>query len=1228
VTAPAPDFAGTERFQLVRRIGAGGVGVVYEAFDKERNSVVALKTLRTFSPEAVLRFKQEFRALQDIGHRNLVRLGELIEEEGNWFFTMELVKGVHLLRWVRPESGDEMEPSVTRELAPGGPRGATVATPALPTARFEEARLRDALGQLARGLHALHGKRMVHRDLKSSNILVSPDGRVVVLDFGLVVAAAAARRAEDGLAGTVSHMAPEQAAGRPVGPEADWYAVGVVLYQALTGLPPFAGTQAEVLLQKQLRDPTPPRALVPSVPEDLDELCRQLLHREPSRRPAAAQVLQFLAFDEISSVMVEPPVAGDLLVGRQREREQLHEALLSARGGQATAVVVQGESGVGKSTLVRHFVAEVLAREPAAVALVGRCYERESVPYKAVDGVVDALARYLGDAPDARQLVTPESAVLGQVFPVLRAHVPERGDADEDPARLRTRMFAALRELLARLAERGPLVIAIDDLQWADADSLGLLTELMRRPDEPRLLLVATVRRTHDASSHGGLPPPWYGISGHLTPLVLDSLPLDDAVELARRLGATDAERTAKEAQGHPLFIDELVRRAREPGQPERLRLDDALWARIQRQDEAARHLLEIVALAGAPLVQETAAAAAALELDELARVEAALRGANLARTSGPRPSDLIECYHDRVREAIVARLSPERRRELYGKLAAALELTARGSPEELSVSWREAGDLDKAAWYAAEAAARAADVLAFDRAARLYRQALELKPLEGAGGRALQVALGEALANAGRGAEAAQAFLTAAASVKQRSGGDEAQALELQRRAAEQLLRSGHIDEGMERLRVVLAEIGVPIAKTPRRALMSLVVHRAQLRLRGLWFKARPEEEVPPEELARVDVTWSAAIGMAMVDTVRGADFQTRCLLLALRSGEPRRIVKAIALEAANNSAGGWPARKRTRMLLDLANELALHVASPYNTGLILGTSGIAAFLEGRWADARKLVDRAELTFRDRCVGAAWERDNVLLFHLWTLVYLGEIRELNLRMPRALREAESRGDRFAATSLRTGDLAYYWLCRGDPDGALEAADESMRRWTQQGFLHQHWDDLLARCEIDLYRGDGGAAFRRMEERWKSLSDSFLLLIQVSRTEAHFLRARSALAAFVASRDGRLLELAARDAKRLAREKTAWARPMSLLIRALLDHLGGQPALDGLRAAEEGFAAADMQLHAHVVRRQRGRLTGGSDGALLVEDADAWLRWQEVRDPERLANMMAPGVQA
>ena len=235
----------TSRFQIVRRLGAGGMGVVYEALDRLRGTRVALKTLRRLSPEALLRFKNEFRALQDLQHPNLVRLGELIADGNQWFFTMELRRGRGLPRpreraGPGPRARDLAHPRRGRGGCRGrrGRRGRR--RPRLGRTAGERtlgadaagggARLRrgapaPALAQLAHGLAALHAAGKVHRDIKPSNILVTPEGRVVLLDFGVI---ADVRRGTDGhVVGTPLYMAPEQAAcarsgRRPTGTPSGW----------------------------------------------------------------------------------------------------------------------------------------------------------------------------------------------------------------------------------------------------------------------------------------------------------------------------------------------------------------------------------------------------------------------------------------------------------------------------------------------------------------------------------------------------------------------------------------------------------------------------------------------------------------------------------------------------------------------------------------------------------------------------------------------------------------------------------------------------------------------------------------------------------------------------------------------------------------------------------------------------------------------------------------------
>ncbi|MCA1665432.1 MAG: AAA family ATPase, partial [Myxococcales bacterium] len=443
------------------------------------------------------------------------------------------------------------------------------------------ARLRAALVDLARGVTALHASGVVHRDIKPPNILVeTKTGRVVLLDFGLAQSTGRAGESDIRVVGTADYMAPEQASGRKVGPGADWYSVGVVLYEALTGGVPFSGAPLEVLLQKQGRDPMPPRALAPETPADLDTLCVGLLRKDPRERFGAKELYERLLRGGAATELTPRSAAREAhFVGRRAELAALEAAWERTRAGAPVTVHVRGESGVGKSALVRHFVEKLRAANSSSagdvVVLQGRCYERESVPYKALDGVVDALARWLARLPkvEAAMMLPARAGLLAEVFPVLRrveavASAP-RPASDADPQQLRRQLFTALRELLGRVASKRALVVVIDDLQWADLDSLALLEAITRPPDAPAMLLLATARAGEDApASRPSL------MAAEARQVHLSRLPPDEARALAAELLSTttgdgsaladlSAEAIAEEAGGHPLFIDELVRHAR-----------------------------------------------------------------------------------------------------------------------------------------------------------------------------------------------------------------------------------------------------------------------------------------------------------------------------------------------------------------------------------------------------------------------------------------------------------------------------------------------------------------------------------------------------------------------------------------------------------------------------------------------------------------------------------------
>ncbi|HEY5952620.1 MAG TPA: protein kinase, partial [Kofleriaceae bacterium] len=777
MTSPTGDGRGSElsrtrlagnRFTIVRRLGAGGMGVVYEALDRDSGSAVALKTLTHITPDALYRFKKEFRAHHELHHPNLVSLGELIAEGDEWFLTMELVCGCDFLRYVRRDARvdvpDPVSPSADTLQAMRVGASASSGT-------VDLQRLRDALRQLAIGVSALHRAGTIHRDIKPSNVLVDGAGRVVIVDFGLATPDRDARfESTQNFVGTAAYMAPEQADSEGVGPEADWYAVGVMLYEALTGRLPFDGTAFEVLLAKRSQDPVPPNELAPDVPDDLSSLCRALLCRAPSQRAGLDEIMAVVGIREPATrpsqrASTEP---GAQVFGRDDELRLLSDAAAQSRAGQLVTVLLEGEAGVGKTTVVRRFLDLLTRQHPDVVVLAGRCYERESVPYKAFDGILDALTRELVHAPlaEAAAMVPVMGSLLAQVFPVLCrveafANAPSLARVAAEPHEQRRRLFEAVRELFVRLSERRAVVIAIDDMQWADAESLALLRVLGRAPDAPACLIVMTAR--------GGL-----NIDDTLPDvrhIRLRPLASADARQYAQTLlqdvsaSADVAVAIADEAAGHPLFIDALARYVTSTRDAviANVRLEDVLWQRIEGLPPSAGALLEVVAVAGEPIRQHVAVKAADLATADVAAALNALRSTSLIKTDGARADDRIEVFHDRIRETIVARVAADVIRDRHARVAAALETCDDSKPEVLALHWQAAGQPKRAAEYARNAGAAAAAALAFDKAVRFYRAALEMGDYDAQQRRSLTIRLAEALAAAGRGAEAAHEFFAAA---------------------------------------------------------------------------------------------------------------------------------------------------------------------------------------------------------------------------------------------------------------------------------------------------------------------------------------------------------------------------------------------------------------------------------------------------------------------------------
>ena len=1217
-------FAGTARFQPRCLLGSGGMGVVYRVFDVELGQDVALKLLHNLGPDHLYRLKAEFRSLAGLTHPNLVALYELVADTEEPFFTMEFVDGVPFTEWVRG----------------GG-------------ALFDLGRLRGALRQLGVATAALHAAGKVHRDIKPSNVLVDKTGRVVLLDFGL---ARPWKRDDEGsfggFAGTFAYAAPEQQWGKPAHPAADWYSVGVVLYEALAGQLPF-GTGGAVSPTGTTRPPPRPAAVTPGVPAGLDALVVALLDPDPSRRPGQDAVLGVL--DEVESARAARPamrpVASELFVGRRAELAALRASLADVRSGHPVMLHVHGPSGIGKTELIAHFVRAVQATGDGLV-LRGRCHPRESVSYKALDDIVDGLSRWLLGLPESEcaRFVPRHTGALLRLFPVL-GRVPSLSvDADAAPAEpreVRQRGFGALRELLARVGDRRRLVLWIDDVQWSDLDSAALLRALLEPSDPPGALVILSYRSEERATVPllRTLAQADELASVSSRTLAIEPLPAAEARELARRIcppHLCSDERIAAiaaESAGSPFFVGELARSvaAQVPTTVDddaaTPRLADILNARVRSLTQTAQSILTVVCAAGHVLQRTVALNAAGV--GEAGRPAVfALEEQRFVRATTLNDESALEVYHDRIRDAVVPELPAGGLSQLHRRIADALRAVPDPDPRLLFEHFLAGGEDALAGEYALQAADLAARGLAFERAATLYREALRLKP-GAASSPPLLANLAEALSNCGRGREAGEAFEAAADALGPTSSLDE-RALAHRGRAAEQYLRSGHLARGTDVTRAVLAAVGIRLPRSTRRALVEALHQRARLGWRGLGFELRDEHALSPRMLLRLDACWGATISFSMINPTLGEALAVRHLIEALDLGERSRIIHALGYEAARGATiGGRFFRRRSQRILDVVQDLERETREPYDRAWVRLSIGTTAYADGQWLAARDECEAAATIWRQECTGVRWETFIGDVFALTARAHRGEIRALATGLPPELADARARGDRYAAVALMVGMLNLLPLAQGHPEHARALLDEARAALPSDIFHVQHYLHALASVHIDLYVGDATTAWGRIVATWPKVKRAHLLRMEMFRVEGYHLRARAALGAaadaFRGSRSrrwtgSRLLRLATADARRIARSDMPSAAPFAATIRGGVEHLCGrrEEALAEYERAAAGFDRAGMALYRAAAEMRAGTLAGGETGRARAAAAEAAMRAEDIIDPGAIVAVLAP----
>ncbi|WP_437909969.1 AAA family ATPase [Sorangium sp. So ce327] len=765
--APSTQFG---PYRLLGKLGQGGMGVVYRGKHAETGQTAAIKTIFSASELTIASIRREIYALGRLSHPGIVRIVDQGVSEGLPWYAMELLEGRTLQTCIQ-EIWHEVRSAETAPVSAPASQPASAAPRSL-APRDAIRPMLTLLRRLCAPLAYLHGQGLVHRDLKPANVFLRDGDLPVLVDLGIAGSFGGAEGREElavdrEVMGTLAYMAPEQILGKLTDARSDLYALGCILYQCLTGTTPFPGIPDSELGRYHLKAaPQPPSSLAPHVPPELDALVLRLLAKEPRDRLGyaedVARALEALGADphdpaplpRPSPYLYRPQLTGRDATLRRLGREV--DALVDRRRG--GKVLVGGESGAGKTRLIMEVARDAKAR--GAAVMTGRC-----VAIGADDGAVKAAPLHLFrscliEAADrCRALGTAETErIFGERGTALEPYEASLADLPYAKQRpplpplpaqaARARLFRCMREVLFAMAEAAPLLLLLDDLQWADELSLDLLAELSAgslkaagvlvlgayRMDEPRPELDAIARAPEVVS------------------VELGRLSQASAGAMAREMLALPEsprhfdELLFRHSDGNPFFIAEYLHMAIDAGllardatgawQTEALEqamampmprsLESLIRRRLLALHPASAELVQLAAVLGREL--DGALLLGTAGIGEEAWMEA-LRELRVRQIFEEAGEGRLRFVHDKIREIAYKQIPEGRLRELHRRAAERIEATlSEGAADRAPVlahHFSRAGVHDKAIAHLTEAGDRARSVYANSDAIALYRAAI-----------------------------------------------------------------------------------------------------------------------------------------------------------------------------------------------------------------------------------------------------------------------------------------------------------------------------------------------------------------------------------------------------------------------------------------------------------------------------------------------------------------------
>ncbi|SMD31506.1 serine/threonine protein kinase [Picrophilus oshimae DSM 9789] len=726
---------GNNRYSVIKKLGEGGKGIVYKCIDNNLNRIVALKLIKSESldDESYSRIIREAETTARLSHPNIVSIYDMQKEDNRFFMVIEYIDGKDLLDYIdnKPLKLDE---------------------------------ILSLIIPITSALSYAHKNGVLHRDIKPENIMVSKNGEPKLMDFGLAKALDRPGITRAGtIVGTPAYLSPESALGRESDNRSDLYSLGCVLYYMSTGRPPFTINDTIKLIYSHIHDyPAEPSKINKDIPRQLDSIIMKLLRKNPDDRFQSADELLYALKalemenrpDNKKEIIEKTDSYKDqsMLIGLDSIISELQSAVDSGLSGSGSIYLITGESGQGKTRILEKTMDYAVLRGTKSILLKGR-ESRMSTPNYLF---TEMFREFFYEAP--QQLVYKVCGDYGDVavkiLPELISKLGRINDyMSSEPDQARLRFYDGVIEIIKNMSIEYPVLMEIDDINYADSGSLSIIDSIMDKLQSLRFVIIATMSKSdsyNDELDH---------IISNRILNKMETKNLDrpqTAMLIASRLNE-DVSKISDEftdfifvkTDGNPFYIEEVLKLLKdkklifrdEHGSWDRKPIEEIgipssigsfIKERLSSLDDITMDIISMASVIGYEFDVDVLESISGIDENQFEKIieNSIKRKIVYERKTAPGEFRLF-FSNPQLHDYLYENMSMFRKRKLHAKIANAIESIYGDNNSaffrDLARHYLEAGNLQKALDYNIKLADNWSESFQFDQAVKEYRRALEI---------------------------------------------------------------------------------------------------------------------------------------------------------------------------------------------------------------------------------------------------------------------------------------------------------------------------------------------------------------------------------------------------------------------------------------------------------------------------------------------------------------------